>query len=303
MTRRVSNTAAVEESIWTLDQASTRRSLLLCAIGAIAGLLIAGFGLFTAAGTHLAGLPPEDAATVNGTPILMSDYVAQLRSVYDASLSAATSAEKRKILDDMVREELYVQRGVEIGLTTDDTETRAALVGATEALTASDALTSQPDDVDLRRFFDRNRARYATEGMIEMGAYTAPSASQTTAAIQDLRAGRPLDAVIRTRQLKTTGVMDDGEEFYFAARIHLGAALFDVARKMKDKEVKGPFSSPAGPELLVMKHNHPPVPQAFEQVRARVLDDFIKDAAQRLQDGNQRFLRKRADIVTAPGLE
>lgn len=136
-----------------------------------------------------------------------------------------------------------------------------------------------------------------------MGAYTTPSASQATAAIQDLRAGQSLDAVIRARQLKTTGVMDDGEEFYFAARIHLGAALFDVARTMKDKDVRGPFSSPAAPEILVMKHDRPPVPQAFEQVRARVLDDFIKDSAQRLQDGNQRFLRKRADIVTAPGLE
>ena len=67
--------------VWSLAKASTRRSLILCALGAILGLAIAGLGLFTARGTRTAAVPAEDAALVNQVPILMSDYVQQLRAL------------------------------------------------------------------------------------------------------------------------------------------------------------------------------------------------------------------------------
>ena len=52
--------------VWIFDQPSARRSLMLCAAGAVLGLVIAGFGLFTAHGTRTAGVPAEDVALVNG---------------------------------------------------------------------------------------------------------------------------------------------------------------------------------------------------------------------------------------------
>ena len=78
--------------LWTFDQPSARRSLILCAAGALLGLVIAGFGLFTAHGTRTAGVPAEDVALVNGVPILMSDYIQQVRTVFDVPLDRATTA-------------------------------------------------------------------------------------------------------------------------------------------------------------------------------------------------------------------
>ena len=57
--------------------AAARRSTLMMAGGAILGLVIAGYGLFTAKGTVVHRVPPEDAALVNQRPILMSDLIAQ----------------------------------------------------------------------------------------------------------------------------------------------------------------------------------------------------------------------------------
>ena len=46
------------------NDAAARRSTLMMAGGAILGLLIAGYGLFTAKGTVVHRVPPEDAAVV-----------------------------------------------------------------------------------------------------------------------------------------------------------------------------------------------------------------------------------------------
>ena len=165
-------------------QANPRRALLLCGLGAIAGLLIAGVGLFSARGTRTFVVPPEDAATVNNVPILMSDLIGQLRTLYDVSLQQATPSQTHKVLGDMIREELYVQRGVELGLPTDDTDVRAALVAATEASVGQDALASRPSDGELRAWYDAHRDRYSSEG---------------TMALRDLVAlptGVPIDQVV-----------------------------------------------------------------------------------------------------------
>ena len=116
-----------------LARHSERRSIMLCAIGAVGGLIVAGAGLFTAQGTRIAGVPAEDVAMVNQVPILMSDYVANLRAAKGVGLDKATPAQKKEILDQMIREELYVQRGIELGQQNDITEVRTALVGAVEA--------------------------------------------------------------------------------------------------------------------------------------------------------------------------
>jgi hypothetical protein len=131
---------------WMLSQPGGRRSLLLCAAGAVLGLAVAGVGLFTAKGTRTSHVPAEDVAVVNQVPILMSDYVAQIRSLYNVPLSQASARQKRQVLSDMIREELYVQRGTELGLQADTVEVRQALVGAVEAQVAADVTLAQPDE-------------------------------------------------------------------------------------------------------------------------------------------------------------
>src|SRR5690242_8499623 len=63
---------------WTrMSEVHPRRSLALFACGTALGLGIAAYGLFTAAGTRIAGVPAEDIALINGRHILRSDFVAQ----------------------------------------------------------------------------------------------------------------------------------------------------------------------------------------------------------------------------------
>jgi hypothetical protein len=278
------------------------RTLILCATGALFGLVLAGFGLFTAHGTRTSVVPAEDVALVNGVPILMSDYLVQLGALYQVSLDGATPEQKRKVLDDMIREELYVQRGIELGMQSDTIEVRTALVGAVEQQATADATMAQPDEADLRAFYQQNAARYASAGTMELADYLAPAGSATSA-VAELRAGEEAEVVMARRALRRTTIFADGEEFYFAARIHLGDRLFETARTLTDGAVSDPVALPDGVHILVMKKNVPPVPQRYEDIRDKVLADWIAGQAKILTAGNERFLRKRADILVAAGFE
>jgi parvulin-like peptidyl-prolyl isomerase len=289
---------------WNLARPDTRRALLLAAAGALIGLVIAGFGLFTAQGTRTASVPPEDVAVVNGVPVLRVDFIAQLRSLDEISIGQATPAQKSAVLRDMVAEELAVQRGVELGMATDDTDTRSALVAAMRGQLATDVLASVPTDADLQRYYTDHRARYASEGRMALHWLVLPSraAAQALAAVAALRAGQPLDQVVGAYGLHSTGKVDDGEEYYFAAALHLGPRLFAVARTLETGGVSDPVATPDGFNILVMVDNQPPVAQAYAQAVGRVREDYARDRLAAVEAANARFLRGRADVLVAPDM-
>lgn len=285
---------------WSLKEPSARRSLILCALGAFVGLALAGLGLFTAHGTRTSRVPAEDVALVNQVPILMSDYVQQLRSLYDVSLSEATPKQKQRALHDMIREELYVQRGVELGLQSDTVEVRTALVGAVEALSSADATMAQPSETELRRWYQDHADKFADEGAIDASDYVFPrDASPLTvaSAVSTLRNSGPDSSVAGSKRIT------NGEEFYFAARIHLGDRLFTAARALSPGQVSAPIPLPDGIHLLAVKSNRRPVSPPYEVIRDQVLSDYLETQAKQLTAANERFLHKRADIQLANGFE
>lgn len=299
MTEQTASPAASATPVWDIHQPVGRRSLALAAAGALIGLAIAGYGLFTAQGTRTAIVPAEDAALINNVPLLRADMVAQINALYGVSFAQATAAQKHKVLEDMIREELYVQRGVEMGLANDDIDVRQALMQATEGQIAQDAMTAKPSEDELTRWYATHRDRYAGEGMIHLQEWMAPRGSDANQAVAALRRG----AAPASLGLKTTGRVDDGEEFYFAAEEHLGKPLFALVRHLPDGAVSEPVAAPDGVHIVKVVQNRPPQPTPYAKARDQVLSDFLADKVARLQDGNRSFLKKRADIKIASDLQ
>lgn len=287
------------DPIGAIDRPVARRSMLFAATGAAIGLAIAGYGLFTAQGTRTAAIPAENAALVNNIPILRADLIAQTTALYTLPYAQTTLEQKQKVLDDMIREELYVQRGVEMGLSNDDIDVRQALVQATEGAIAQDAMTSKPSDTELTRWYASHSNKYASEGMMTLHEWIVPRGLDAPRIVAALRSG----ASPTSLGLKTSGRVDDGEEFYFAAEEHLGKAIFALARKLNDGAVSDPIAAPDGIHILQMIENRRPVPTPYADARDQVLSDFLADKIGRLQEGNKRFLKKRADIKIASDLQ
>lgn len=293
----MSDEANRQSPMWDLRRINERRSLLLCAAGAVIGLMIAGFGLFTAEGTRSFVVPPEDAALVNNVPILMTDLVGQVTTTYNTPYTQATAAQKHKILNDMIHEELLVQRGIELGLPTDDSDVRQALISGTESVVSQDATTESPGNDELHAWYDAHRQNYATEGEMLLHEYIVPrlDAVRAPAMVAALRAG----ASPVTLGLVSSRRVDDGEEFYFAAKLHLGERLFAIGRAMRNGEVSDPVLLDDGAHILVMVANQTPKQTPFAQVKDRVLHDIIDAKVKHLQAGSEQYLRRRADIQIA----
>ena len=293
--------------LWqSFTRTNPRRAFILLGTGTVLGLLIAGFGLFTSKGTTVDFVPPEDVALVNQQPILQVDFDAQLQSVYDLTPDKASEAQKRKVLHDMIREEVYVQRGLELGMPESDPDTRNALVSSVEQQVLADVTSDSPSDQKLQAFYDTHRARYASEGSIIVrdllvpasgGSFEAAEAKARDAA-NALQHGMTVTEAIAKFDLKDTK-KTSGEEFYFAARLHLGSQLFAAASALKSDQTSPPIKSEDGYHVLVASQNTPPVNMSFQEAREQVLTDYKNDAEARLQANEEKFLIGRADILVA----
>ena len=133
----------------------------------------------------------------------------------------------------MIREELFVQRGKELDVAATDPDVRSALVNAVELEIAENAITSQPSEAALRQFFETHQDRYVSEGVMRVRDWCFPRPRCRNCRLEP-RGAQADDH--RCRELARLNGRDSGktkgEEFYFAAKIHLGDELFAAARDL-----------------------------------------------------------------------
>jgi parvulin-like peptidyl-prolyl isomerase len=285
------------------------RSLLMMAAGAVLGLGLAGFGLFSARGTITNTIPAEDVALVNSKPVLVTDFIAQIEAETSVPYDQTTPAQRRKTLNDMIREELFVQRGLELDFPASDPDTRTALVAGVEQQVGSDVTSQQPAEAALRNYFERNRATYASDGtmtlheLIQPGPAAAADLARGGEAVKALRAGTPLQVAMASYGLRESGRVNDGDEFYFAAKLHLGDRLFALARTLPVGAVSEPQAAGDGVHILIMVAHRPPVLESYAEAREKVLFNYKKDEQARLEKADERYLRSKADIRLAKGFQ
>jgi len=286
-----------------LTRVSSTRSFVLMTMGALSGLILAGYSLFTARGTTTLSVPAEDVALVNQQPISRSDYLILLQTLYGVDFSHATSEQRRKVLNDMIREELFVQRGKELDLSSSDPEARSALVNAVELEISENAITAQPSEATLHQFYATHQDRYVSEGIMNVQDWVFPAGElrNIAANLESFKsAAIPAETLARIHGHESGKTRD--EEFYFAAKIHLGDQLFASARELSDGTASTPILLSDGVHVLYMVKNKRPVPFDFIKSRPQVLNDYRNHAIDQLKAGDESFLRKRANVRVADDL-
>jgi hypothetical protein len=292
-----------EPSWRDFKQVSSARSFVLMAAGVLAGLILAGYSLFTARGTSTLIVPAEAVALVNQQLVSRADYLATLQTLYGVDLTHATAEQRHRVLDDMIREELFVQRGKELDVASTDPDVRSALVNAVELEIAENAMTSQPSEAALHQFYESHQDRYVSEGVMRVRDWVFPAS-----ALPELPSEPPaLKSVITDAQAVTRlGGRDSGktkgDEFYFAAKIHLGDQLFAAARDVGEGMVSKPIQLPDGVHVLDMEANKHPIPFGFTAARAQVLSDYRNEAIDKSKSSGEAFLRRRANVAIADDL-
>jgi parvulin-like peptidyl-prolyl isomerase len=306
---------AAQDEFFDVSKPSNRRSMVFLACGALIGLAIAGYGLFTAKGTRSRGVPAEAVALVNQRQILRSDFMTQTETQYSVQFAQTTREQRKKILEDMIDEELLMQRGLEIDLPSYDPDVRNALVAGVELEVTADVVAQQPTSEELHAYYQRHRSRYSSEGLMQLrDLVVRTDASRSAAAAHavainaaaEIRAGHPLDEVIKryglvdSGRFMAAGHTDLGDIFEFAVRAKLDDALYNALSPLKDGAVSDPVDESEGVHLIVMIKRRLPVSQTFEQASNRVWADVKREAEAKVRAANLVYLHGRADIVVAP---
>lgn len=306
---------SVDSDLFDFANTSNRRSFILLALGAVIGLVIAGYGLFTAAGTATRTVPPEYVALVNQRPIYRSDYLAQLKAVYQVSLAEATPEQKQKTLDDMVDEELLVQRGLEADLPSYDPDVRNALVNGVELQLYASVMARQPSEDELQTYYQQHRADYSSLGMFQLRDLVMNYVDKETdaerelraqSAIAALRSGQPIDKVLEQYKLRDSlrlqqaGKPDLSDIFEFAAEANLPAPVFAAAMKLEPNSVSEPIVvRDEGIHIVVMGKRRQAKALDFSAVRSRVWTDIKNAEQKKVRDSTLAYLRGKSEILTS----
>jgi len=300
-----------------LSKSHVRRSMVLLALGALLGLAIAGYGLFTAKGTRSRSVPPEDLALVNNRPILRSDFMTQVQTEFATPFAESLPEQRAKVLKDMVAEELQVQRGLEIDLPSFDPDVRNALVAGVQLEVTADVMAQQPTDQELRAYYEAHTDRYVGEGVLRIrdlvaksGAAGAATAEQAMAnarqAVTALRAGVAVEQAVQRYRLEDSGALmaagrvDTGEIFEFAARAKLSREIYAAAATLQGGQVSEPIRQNDGAHVVVMIEHRMPVREDYAAAADQVWTDYKNEAQARVREANVRYLRSRADILLSP---
>lgn len=280
------------------NRVSATRSLALMAFGAVTGLVLAGYSLFTAHSTTTLFVPADDVALVNQQPITRADYYAQTQTDYGIDFPKATLSERKRVLNDMIREELFVQRGKELDVAETDPDVRAAMVNSVEQMAAADVMTAKPDQAKLHAYYNTHLDRYAEEGIMTVKDLVFEKAGDANQAMGAIQGGSPVPAALERFHGRDSG-KENGDDFYFAAKIHLGDKLFAVARSLPTGGISSPVDMADGAHVLVMTKNKLPQPRDFQTALPQLLDDYRNDGIKRVMLQYNAFLKKRANILIA----
>lgn len=131
------------------------------ALGAIAGLIMAGYGFLRQAEVG-DDLPDSAVARVNDALISRDNYERVLaRFAAEAGEPAAAETTRGWLLERLIDEELLVQRGLDLGMAQSDGEVRNAIANSLIASVTAEADAASPSDEELEQHLADNADRFS----------------------------------------------------------------------------------------------------------------------------------------------
>ncbi|MBX3023556.1 peptidyl-prolyl cis-trans isomerase [bacterium] len=285
-----------------MTKTGPRRPTALLAAGAVLGALLAAAGLTASGGTSL---PPDVVALVNQSPIRTEDYVRMCEAVAGDRRAPLEAADKQRVLDRLIEEELLVQRGLTLDLPRLDRRVRADLTQTVIDGIASQASERQPSDAELRAFFDAHRDVFAGPGRLRVRQVfirvTTPSDPAALAradqAAQRLRAGESIDAVQAALGDPPLAPLPDAALPPGKLRDYLGPTALRTALELDVGEVSDPVRSGTGYHVLQVAERQADSAPAFEDVRPQVAAEFQRQASEQALRSYLDELRAGAAIT------
>jgi parvulin-like peptidyl-prolyl isomerase len=263
----------------------------MLAMGAAAGIAMAGWALVER--RPVAGdLPPEVVAVVDGHPITHREYERAVRAVAADRAAAPSPADRRRVLDRLIEEELLVQHGLELGLAAKDRRVRADLSASVITLVTAgaDAEAAEVTDAELEAFFETHRDWFRTAPRLQVrqlffrvgGDGDALARKRAAEALARWQAGQG-HATLAQDADPYDVPLPDGPLALAKLQDYLGPTVVRGLAGAAQGDVVGPLRSSNGYHVLEVLRRDPGTVPPFAQVRDQVR------AEHRRQLGEQRL--------------
>lgn len=298
----------------TYPRNATPRSTRLLALGAVAGLALAAWGLIGEASSNR--LPREAVARVNDTLILNDDFQRLVAAVVQDMRTPDEDKARQRVLDRMIEEELLIQRALDLGLIHLDRKVRADLTSSVIASVVGDIRDSEPEDGELEAFFEENRDYFTRPGRMlarqiffRVTPQGQPVPEKGSAQSRAERARARLVAGDDFESVKTD--LGDFEISPLPAamlpaaklREYLGPTLARTLGELEVGEWSEPVRSGTGIHVVQLVDREPPQTPRLESIREQVVIDWRRRQGDLALRNYLDELRARASIEIADGFE
>ncbi|MGH9428416.1 MAG: peptidylprolyl isomerase [Terriglobia bacterium] len=282
----------------------------LLVAGMISGLVLAIIGLLrsgeSTSPSQTFDLPVGTIALVNGYPIATELY-ARVLGGFAAERKDRRSdlADRQRVLDRMIDEELLLQRGLELGLARTDQTIRHQIVMALMKSLTAEVADVMPSEQELRQFYVEHHALFTHPGRFAVAQmfFRVPAMTEderihlrATEASQRLRAGEPFAVV--TQQLGDEPVIRLPSDPLPVEKIqeYLGPTVTQALLRLEPGQVSDPVRSGIGYHVLLLSERQADAVPPFETVREQVLTQYRRMAGEKAVTTYIANLRKRATI-------
>jgi peptidyl-prolyl cis-trans isomerase C len=210
-----------------------------------------------------------------------------------------TKDQLQQLLDRAVREEIYLREGKALQLEVNDEIVRRRIVQKYEFLQTDVTVPDAPKVGQLRRWFEQNRSRYLKPERVSFShvffsvdrfgeTAARERAVQTLAKLQTMHVARAADRGDAFPGPSAVGSLAPDEGRRLFGESEFTRALFHLPLD----RWSGPYRSGYGWHLIYLTDKSPSILPAFEEIKDRVLVDYLEE---RRRDMNARaFERLRA---------
>ena len=215
------------------------------------------------------------------------------------------SDELKAMIDDYVKEELYVRQALALGLDQDDTVIRRRLRQKMEFLGNAEAESMVPTDAELKAYLDSHPQSFEIEPQVALEQiFLSPERHADT-----IKA----DAAALLAMLKSNSDIDIstlGDPTMLPPSLPLnrlasvvetfGPEVAEAARKAPAGQWMGPVQSGFGFHLIRVTDRRPGRIPAFAEVRDAVRAEWIQAKRAEVEDRRLAEMLKRFEVVIEP---
>lgn len=294
-----------------MNSSGNRGQLILLALGVGLGVVLAALGLVQSGRSNARTLPDSAVARVNGELIRAEDYQRVLSGLAQDKRDALDDAERTRVLDRLIDEELLVQRGLELGLARHDSKVRKDLTQAVVDSVVAEFADTQPTEKELATFYEQNRSFFAGPGRsrirqifcrVRVNPEAPMALDRAQQAAQRLRAGDDFEAVRSVLGDPEMAPLPDALLPVAKLVDYLGPTASRAAVELAIGQVSDPVRSSTGYHVLQVVERVPDSGPELSEIKPQVEAEYRRHASEQALRAYLDELRSRADVITRPAL-